>query len=74
MMEWAGPSLELVKRSHSSRVNEPPVVFSDAEAEKLIKDYHPDCAGMERKIQAGPSAGVQSFPLELADLLESDMC
>ena len=72
MMEWASQSLDLVESSRSSRLDEPPHVLSEAGAEKLIDEFHPDRAGKERKIHVGPSAGVQLFPLELADLLESD--
>ena len=72
MMEWARQSLEQVELSRPSRMEEPPQALSPAEAEKLIDEYHPDRAGKARTIHAGPCAGGQLFPLELADLLESD--
>lgn len=72
MMEWAKESLEKVASARSSRVNEDPPELSDSEAEELIKEYHPDRSGRERKIQVGRDADSGLFPLELADLLESD--
>jgi succinate dehydrogenase/fumarate reductase flavoprotein subunit len=72
MMEWAKKSLEKVENSRSSRVDESFKAFTDDEVENLLKEFHPDHSGKERVVRVGPSAGDQSFPLELADLLESD--
>ncbi|MGV7220061.1 MAG: FAD-binding protein [Nitrospinales bacterium] len=72
MMEWAKKSLEMVENSRSSRVDESPKSFTEEEVERLLKEYHPDHSGKERAIHAGSSDSTQSFPLELADLLESD--
>ncbi|MEE9258961.1 MAG: FAD-binding protein, partial [Nitrospinaceae bacterium] len=72
MMEWAKESLEKVASARSSRVNEDPPELSDSEADELIREYHPDRSGRERKIQVGRDADSGLFPLELADLLESD--
>ena len=46
--------------------------MSDDEAQKLIQEFHPDYVGNERKIHVGPNADSDPFPMELADLLESD--
>jgi len=72
MMEWARESLEKVENSRSSRVEDPPRVFTEEEVESLLKEYHPDHSGKERVVHVGLSNETQSFPLELADLLESD--
>lgn len=72
MMEWAKESLEKVERSRSERLQQPALIPSEAEAEFILKNFHPDYSGKERTLEVGPNAGEQKFPLELADLLEAD--
>jgi succinate dehydrogenase/fumarate reductase flavoprotein subunit len=72
MMDWARESLDKVENSRSSRVEETPKVFTELEVKSLLKEYHPDHSGKERVVRVGSTDGAQSFPLELADLLESD--
>ncbi len=72
MMEWAKESLEKVEGSRSSRLDRSAPLLDPAEEEALLKQYHPDYLGHERKIAVGPNAGEQKFPLELAELLEGD--
>ena len=72
MMDWARDSLEKVTATRESRAKEPPPKLSDEEAQALLNEFHPDYLGMERSVGVGPNAGVQKFPLELAELLESD--
>ena len=72
MMDWAKASLDKVEQTRAARMNQPAPVISDDEAQTLIQEYHPDYAGSERKIHVGPNADSDLFPMELADLLESD--
>jgi succinate dehydrogenase/fumarate reductase flavoprotein subunit len=72
MMEWAIEYLDKVENSRSSRIEESPKVFTEEEVGALLKEYHPDHSGKERSVRVGSSDDTQSFPLELADLLESD--
>ncbi len=72
MMDWAKASLEKVERSRAERVDQAPPAISEDEAQALIEEYHPDYVGNERKIHVGPNADADAFPMELADLLESD--
>jgi len=71
-MNWARISLEKVERSRKERMNQPAPTISDDEAQNLIKEYHPDYVGNERKIHVGPNSDADAFPMELADLLESE--
>ena len=72
MMDWAKESLDKVARTRTERMTQPAPSISDDEAQQLIKEYHPDYVGNERKIHVGPNADSDAFPMELADLLESD--
>jgi succinate dehydrogenase/fumarate reductase flavoprotein subunit len=72
MMEWAKDSLKKITATRAKRAHEPPPKPSDEEAQALLNEFHPDYLGMERPIAVGPNAGTQKFPLELAELLESD--
>ena len=71
-MDWAKASLEKVEQSRTERINQSAPAIGDDEAQNLIKEYHPDYVGNERKINVGPNANADLFPIELADLLESD--
>jgi succinate dehydrogenase/fumarate reductase flavoprotein subunit len=71
-MDWAKESLEKVEQTRAARMNQSAPTISDEEAQNLIKEYHPDYVGNERKIHVGPNADADAFPMELADLLESD--
>jgi succinate dehydrogenase/fumarate reductase flavoprotein subunit len=71
-MDWSKASLEKVEQNRAERVTQSAPVISDDEAQNLIKEYHPDYVGNERKIHVGPNADSDPFPMELADLLESD--
>ncbi len=72
MMDWAQDSLEKVALSRQARAEQPPPKLTDEESEALLNEFHPDYLGMERTVNVGPNAGTQKFPLELAELLESD--
>jgi succinate dehydrogenase/fumarate reductase flavoprotein subunit len=72
MMEWAKESLGKVEASRQVRLNQPAPLPDSDQAESLLKKYHPDYLGHERKLEIGPNAGDQKFPLELAELLEGD--
>ena len=72
MMDWAKDSLKKVSATREKRAQEPPPKLTDEEAEALLNEFHPDYLGMERTVGVGPNAGEQKFPLELAELLESD--
>ena len=72
MMDWAKESLDKVARTRTERMTQPAPSISDEDAQQLIKEYHPDYVGNERKIHVGPNADSDAFPMELADLLESD--
>ena len=72
MMDWAKASLEKVEETRKKRRDQSAPAISDDEAQKLIQEYHPDYVGNERKIHVGPNADSDPFPMELADLLESD--
>jgi len=72
MMDWAKDSLGKVTATRSARAQEPPPKLTEEEAEALLNEFHPDYLGMERTVGVGPNAGEQKFPLELAELLESD--
>lgn len=72
MMDWAKVSLEKVEQTRVERRDQPAPSISDDEAQNLIKEYHPDHVGNERKIHVGLNADSEPFPMELADLLESD--
>ncbi len=71
-MEWAKESLEKLESSRPARLNQPAPIPDSAQAEELLKQYHPDYLGHERQVTVGPNAGDQKFPLELAQLLEGD--
>ena len=71
-MNWAKASLEKVEQTRTERMNQPAPAISDDEAQNLIQEFHPDYVGNERKIHVGPNADSDPFPMELADLLESD--
>ena len=72
MMEWAKESLEKLEASRPARLDQPAPQPDSAQAEALLKQYHPDYLGHERTVGVGPNAGKQKFPLELAQLLEGD--
>ena len=72
MMEWAKESLEKLEASRLARLDQPAPQPDSAQAEAILKQYHPDYLGHERKVAVGPNAGEQEFPLELAQLLEGD--
>ena len=71
-MDWAKTSLDKVEQTRAERRDQSAPAISDDEAQNLIKEYHPDYVGNERKIHVGPNADADAFPMELADLLESD--
>lgn len=71
-MEWAKESLEKLESSRPARLNQSAPIPDSAQAEELLKQYHPDYLGHERQVTVGPNAGDQKFPLELAQLLEGD--
>ena len=68
MMEWAKESLEKLEASRSARLDQPAPQPDSAQAEALLKQYHPDYLGHARTVEVGPNAGKQKFPLELAQL------
>ena len=72
MMDWARDSLEKVAATRKARAQETAPTLTEAESEALLNEFHPDYLGMERTVGVGPNAGAQKFPLELAELLESD--
>ncbi|GJL77555.1 MAG: hypothetical protein NPINA01_05440 [Nitrospinaceae bacterium] len=72
MMEWAKDSLEKVAATRKKRAEQSAPKLSEQEAQALLDEFHPDYLGMERTVGAGPNAGSGKFPLELAELLESD--
>jgi aspartate oxidase len=72
MMDWARDSLEKVTATRPVRAKEPAPKLTDKESEALLNEFHPDYLGMERTVGVGPNTGKQKFPLELAELLESD--
>ena len=72
MMEWARESLEKVAATREKRSQQTAPNLSEQEAQALLDEFHPDYLGMERTVAVGPNAGAQKFPLELAELLESD--
>ena len=72
MMEWAKESLEKVDASRPARIAQPAPQPDESEADSILRQYHPDYLGYERKVEVGPNAGEQKFPLELAQLLEGD--
>lgn len=71
-MDWAKASLDKVEQTRAERLTQSAPVVNDDAAQKLIQEYHPDYVGNERKIHVGPNADSDAFPIELADLLESD--
>jgi len=72
MMDWARDSLEKVTATREGRAKRPPPKLTDEQAQALLNEFHPDYLGRERTVGVGPNAGKQKFPLELAELLESD--
>ena len=72
MMDWAKASLGKAEATRAARLHQPALPISEDEAQALIEEYHPDYGGNERKVHVGPNADVDDFPMELADLLESD--
>lgn len=72
MMDWAKESLQKLESSRAARIDQAAPLPDDAEAEAILKQYHPDYLGHERKVVVGPNAGEQKIPLELAELLEGD--
>ncbi len=72
MMEWATDSLEKLARTRKDRLIRVLPELDETTSAKLLREYHPDHRGSERTLKVGPNAGSQTFPLELADLLESD--
>ncbi len=72
MLDWAKTSLEKIEASRLKRQNQDPPFISEDDGKRLIEEFHPDYAGSERTVKVGPNADTQNFPVELADLLESD--
>jgi len=72
MMDWAEESLKKVAATRERRVQDNPPKLTDDAAQALLNGFHPDYLGKERSVAVGPNAGAQKFPLELAELLESD--
>lgn len=72
MMDWAQDSLEKVEATRNERLHQSAPKLSETEQEALLKEFHPDYLGMERTVAVGPNADSDKFPLELAELLESD--
>ena len=72
MMDWAQDSLQKVSATREARAQKPPPKLTEEESQALLNEFHPDYLGMERPVAVGPNAGTQKFPLELAELLESD--
>ncbi len=71
-MDWASDSLKKLEATREERLLQEPPTLSDADADKLLQEFHPDYLGMERNVRVGPNADTCKFPHELADLLESD--
>lgn len=71
-MDWAKASLEKVESTRQARLDSSAPAIDDDEVARLIHEYHPDFSGNERRIQVGANADSDPFPMELADLLESD--
>ena len=71
-MDWAKASLDKVEQSRAERMEQTAPTTSDKDTARLIAEYHPDFSGNERQIHVGPNADSDQFPMELADLLESD--
>lgn len=72
MMEWAGDSLKKIAATREKRSRQTASKLTDQEAQALLNEFHPDYLGVERTVSVGPNAGARKFPLELAELLESD--
>jgi hypothetical protein len=72
MMDWAKDSLEQVARTRQDRSMQVLPVLDDQESKGLLRKFHPDYKGLERKVKVGPDAGSRKFPQELADLLEAN--
>ncbi|MBT5375825.1 MAG: FAD-binding protein [Nitrospinaceae bacterium] len=71
-MQWAQELLKKVEATRSVRLEQPAPVLDSVQEGALLKQYHPDYLGHERKLAVGPNAGEEKFPLELAELLEGD--
>ncbi|MBT3924049.1 MAG: FAD-binding protein [Nitrospina sp.] len=71
-MDWAKASLGKVEASRTFRLDQPAPLLDPTQATALLKQFHPDYLGHERKVEVGPNVGDQKFPLELAELLEGD--
>lgn len=71
-LDWAEESLKKVERTRADRLGRDFPEFTPAEAETLIREFHPDYTNAERTVRVGPNADSGRFPLELADLLEAD--
>ncbi len=65
-------SLKKLEATREQRLHMEPPISSDANADKLLQEFHPDYLGMERNVRVGPNTDTCKFPYELADLLESD--
>ncbi len=72
MMDWAKDSLQQVARTRDDRSEQVLPGLDDQASQELLKKFHPDYKGLERKINVGSNANSQKFPPELADLLEAD--
>jgi hypothetical protein len=48
MMEWAKESLEKLEASRLARLDQPAPQPDSAQAEAILKQYHPDYLGHER--------------------------
>ena len=66
-MDWAKESLKKLEGSRETRLQYPKPLLNEKESESVLKNFHPDYLGKERKLKVGVNAGDQKFPLELAD-------
>ncbi len=71
MMEWARDSLKRLEDSRDSRRDTVHEDLSPEEIDLLLEEHHPDHSGKGRDIAVGANANATAFPVELADLLES---
>jgi len=70
-MDWAKSLIQKVEDTRENRLKVPAPELSDEETQALLEKYHPDYTGQARALCVGPNADEESFPCELADMLES---
>tara|TARA_B100000686_G_C16804464_1_gene988924 strand:- start:3923 stop:5521 length:1599 start_codon:yes stop_codon:yes gene_type:complete len=70
LIEWAEKFFAKIETTRRERVDQSAPIIDNTET--LLKNFHPDYAGRQRRIRFGPNAQGCYFPLELADLLEAD--